>query len=175
MIWSAVPEIQSKTNWNCWFQVIFCPFTPNLKIKILENEKMPSDICIPKLWLEDMVRGRCNYFSVWANSPKITIKKNEKAAWRYQAYDQMLYGYWDMVRDRCNGYFLFWAIFYPFTPPNSLKNQNFEKMKKKNLEVSSFYICVPKIMFRWCTIPEIWCMTNVIIFPFGLFFPLLHP
>ena len=50
----------------------------------------------------------------------------------------------------------FWAIFYPFTPPNSPKNQNFEKMKK-NLEISSFYICVPKIMIRWFTVPDIWC------------------
>ena len=42
-------------------------------------------------------------------------------------YDQMTYGSWDMVRDRCNCYFSFCAIFYP---PNSPKNQYFEKMKK---------------------------------------------
>ena len=32
------------------------------------------------------------------------------------------------MHDRCNSYFLFWAIFYPFT--NDPKNQNFKKMKK---------------------------------------------
>ena len=30
-------------------------------------------------------------------------------------FDQMMYGSWDMVRDRCNC-FSFWAIFCPFTP-----------------------------------------------------------
>ena len=50
-------------------------------------------------------------------------------------HDHMLYCSWDIVCDRCN-YFSFWAIFCPFTPPpppspsNSLKNQNFKKMKK---------------------------------------------
>ena len=23
-----------------------------------------------------------------------------------------------------------------------------------------FYTCVPKIMIRWCTVPEIWCATD---------------
>ena len=41
-------------------------------------------------------------------------------------YDQMMYGFWDMVRDGCK-YFSFFAIFCS----NSPKNQNFEKMKKK--------------------------------------------
>ena len=51
--------------------------------------------------------------------------------------------------------------FLPFYPPNSLKNQNFEKMKKKKpLEISSFYICVPKIIIRWCTVPEICCVMD---------------
>ena len=43
--------------------------------------------------------------------------------------DHMLYCSWDMARERCNCYFSFWGIFCPFTP-NSLKNQNFTKMKK---------------------------------------------
>ena len=30
---------------------------------------------------------------------------------------------------------------------------------KKRLEISSLYICAPKIMIR-CTIPEIWCATD---------------
>ena len=39
-----------------------------------------------------------------------------------------------MVRDRCN-YFSFWAT----SCPNSLKNQNFQKMKKERLEILSLY------------------------------------
>ena len=27
-------------------------------------------------------------------------------------------------------------------------------------EISSFYICVPKIMIKWCMAPEIWCTTD---------------
>ena len=52
-------------------------------------------------------------------------------------YDQIMYGSWDMVCDRCN-YFSFWATFCSFTPLTS----------QKLLQISSFYICVPKIMSR---------------------------
>ena len=34
------------------------------------------------------------------------------------------------------------------------------KKWKKCMEISSFYTCVPKIMVRWHTIPEIWCATG---------------
>ena len=61
-------------------------------------------------------------------------------------YDQMMYGSWDMVHDECN-YFSFWAIFCIFIPPTPQKI-NFEKIRKKHLDISSFYICVPKIMIR---------------------------
>ena len=36
----------------------------------------------------------------------------------------------------------------------------FQKKWKKHLEISSFYTCVPKILIRWCTVPEEWCMTD---------------
>ena len=74
-------------------------------------------------------------------------------------HDHMLYCSWDMACDRCNCYFSFWAIFCPFTPPINPTNQNFKTMKKKSLEISSFYTCVPNII-RWCTVPEIWCATD---------------
>ena len=41
--------------------------------------------------------------------------------------DHRLYCSWDMARDRCNCYFLFWAIFCPFTP---LKAQKMKFLKK---------------------------------------------
>ena len=47
-----------------------------------------------------------------------------------------------------------------FYPSNSLKNQNFKKNEKKSLEISSFYTCVPKMMIRWCMVPEIWYATD---------------
>ena len=60
--------------------------------------------------------------------------------------------------------------FLPFYLPNSPKNQNEKKEKrKKHLEIS-FYISVPKIMIICYTAPEIWHVTDVIvIFHFGLF------
>ena len=48
----------------------------------------------------------------------------------------MLYFSCDMVNDRCNSYFSFWAIFYPFTA-QKIKI----KKKKKCQEISSFYMC----------------------------------
>ena len=41
------------------------------------------------------------------------------------------YGSWDMERDRQN-FFVILDHFLHFYPPNNLKNQNFEKLKKKN-------------------------------------------
>ena len=72
-------------------------------------------------------------------------------------YDQMMYGSWDMVCDRCNCYFSFWAI--TFTPLSAQKVKILKKWKKC-MDISSFYIGVPKIMIRWCTVPEIWCMMD---------------
>ena len=90
-------------------------------------------------------------------------------------YDEAMYGCWDMVRARYNCYFSFWAIFCPFTPLTAQKIKIFKKWKKF-LEISSFYICVPKIIIRWWTVPEISCVTDVIVFShFGIFFTLLPP
>ena len=88
--------------------------------------------------------------------------------------DYMLYCSWDMVRDGCNCYFSFWAAFC-FYPSNSPKiSKKMKKKKKKWLEISSFYTSVPKLIIICYTVPEIWCMMDVIvIFHFGLFFALL--
>ena len=61
-----------------------------------------------------------------------------------------------------------------FYLPNNPENQNFEKMKKKkkkHLEISSFYIRMPKIMIICYTFPAIWHITDVTVFHFGLFLP----
>ena len=89
-------------------------------------------------------------------------------------HDHMVYCSWDMARDGCNC-FLFWAIFCPFIPLTAQKHKIWKKWKKY-LEISSFYTSVSKIMIICYTVPEIWCVTNVIvIFYFGLFFALLYP
>ena len=43
--------------------------------------------------------------------------------------NHMMYRTWDMECNRQN-LLSFWTIFCPFTLPNNLKNQNFEKMQK---------------------------------------------
>ena len=65
-----------------------------------------------------------------------------------------------MAHNRCNCYFPFWAIFCPSTPITARKMKISQKWKK-SLEISLFYTCAPKIMIRWCTVPEIWCATGV--------------
>ena len=59
--------------------------------------------------------------------------------------------------------------------PKHPKNQIFEKMKK-HLEISSFYINVPKIIIICYIVLEIQCVIDVIlIFYVGLIFALLPP
>ena len=75
---------------------------------------------------------------------------------------------------KCNwqNFFVILGHFFPFYPPNSPKNENFKKQKKKRPKIS-FYTSVPKIMIIGYTVPEIWHVTDVIIFHFGQFFALL--
>ena len=63
----------------------------------------------------------------------------------------------------------FWHLLMNFEKP---ENQNLEKIKKKKLlEVSTFYICVPKTTIIWGTVPEIQSETNLYCH-FGPYFAL---
>ena len=103
-------------------------------------------------------------------------------------HDHILYYSWDIVRDGCNCYFSFWAIFAllhappPSAPPVTAWKMKMKKKKKKiekknkNKKTTTggiIFASIPKIMMTCCTVPEIWCMTYVIISHFGLFFALL--
>ena len=85
----------------------------------------------------------------------------------------MMCGSWDIEHDRQN-FLSFWTIFCPFTPLTTQKIKILKKWKK-HLEISSFYTSVPKIMIICYTVPEIWHVTDVIIFHFRSFFVLLPP
>ena len=66
--------------------------------------------------------------------------------------DDMMYGSWDMGRDRQN-FWSFWAIF-SFTPHYQLKNQNFEKIKKKTGDIIILHLCTTNdnnMMYGWDT------------------------
>ena len=93
--------------------------------------------------------------------------------------NHVIYGSWDMKFTR---FFCHLEPFFALLPPNSLKNENLKKKKKKkwkkdpkNLEISSLYRSVPKIMIIGYTAPETWHITDVIIFQFGLYSSLLCP
>ena len=51
------------------------------------------------------------------------------------------------------------GLFFSSSPLTAVKNK-IPKKWKKYLEISSFYTCVPKIMIRWYTVPEIWWATG---------------
>ena len=106
------------------FQVIFCSFGPllNPRIKIWKKcEKTPGYIILLHM---------------------CTINQ-----------DHMMHGSWDT---KCNRHNLIVILgnFLPFYPPKSPKNENIKN--EKNLEISSFYPSVPKIMIICYTFPEIW-------------------
>ena len=66
--------------------------------------------------------------------------------------------------------------FFALLPANNLKNQNFEKMKKKPGDRIILNKCTTDHDHMRYTAPEIWYVMDVIfIFHFGLFFALLHP
>ena len=70
-------------------------------------------------------------------------------------YNHMLYRSWDMAHDGCNFLFFFQLIFALL----------------KQLEMTPFYPCVPKIIIIYYTVPEIQCFTDLIfIFYFELLF-----
>ena len=64
-------------------------------------------------------------------------------------HDRMLQCSLDMACDRCNFYFSFRSIIFPFCTPSN----------PKNLEIS-FYTHVPKIMITYSMVPKIWCATD---------------
>ena len=52
------------------------------------------------------------------------------------------------------------GLFFACLSPKQSKTSKFWKNEKKHVEISSFYICVPKIMIRSCIVPEIHCATD---------------
>ena len=108
----------------------------------------------------DMECNRLNFLSFWFlpfyttnNLKNLNFEKLKKNPGDIimlnkctKNHDHMLHCPLDMAHNRCN-YFSFWTIFCPLNPPDSPKNKNLKKMRK-NLEISSFYITVQKIMIR---------------------------
>ena len=105
-----VPEIWNKID------VTFCHF--GLFFTLLPPKKPPkkSKLKKTKKILKDIILYKCT--------------KN---------HEHMPYCSWDMVHDRCNCYFWFWAIFYPFAPLTSKKKSKFQKMEKMPAGIINLY------------------------------------
>ena len=180
---------------NCHFRPFFAllPHYSCQKLKFWKNVKKSLDILsfytcvpynvwrmVPEIW--SVTEFFCHLQSFFTLLPpwKMKISKTKKKPGDIiilqkctKNPDHRLYCSRDMTCDDWNCFFNFGLYFSLLRPPNSPKNQNFIKMKK-NLEISSFYTSVPKIMIICFTVPEKWNMTNVIvIFHFGLFYALL--
>ena len=85
-------------------------------------------------------------------------------------HNHMRYSSWDTEWDR--QFLSFWAIFFPFNPLTTHLIKILKKWKN-HLEMSSFYIYVPKITIIWCMLAEIWKATDIFFCHFGPFFTLL--
>ena len=112
---------------------------------------------VPKIWcVKDLIIFHFGlfFYPFTPTCPKNENFKNEKKAWRYLHFKQVYqkswsyailflrYGTWRMLIFIL-GYFL------PFYPPNSPKKSKFQNNEK-----------IPKIMIRWCRVPEKWCTTD---------------
>ena len=114
----------------------------------------------------------------WSQKQNLGI--NVKKTWRYypithvyhkwRSYDVCFLKY----KAQQTEFFLILDHFLLFYPPKNLKNQSFEKMKKKkHLKILSFYTCKPQMMIIWCMVPEIWSETEFL--SFWTIFALLPP
>ena len=102
------------------------------------------------------------------------------------AYDDMIYGSWDIEGDRRN-FLSFWTILCPLTPLITQKikilktceknEKTFSKIFKKWKKAWRYHYFTQVYQKSWSYATlEIWCVTDVIVtFHFGLFFALLRP
>ena len=164
---------------NCYFSfwTIFCPSTPlnspkNKNLTKKKKKKKPGDVIILHKCTKNynhMVY--CSWYGVWHvivifyfglffallphNFPeKWKFKKNEKNTWRYCHFAQVYQKSWSyaILFLRCGTWQMLIFIlgyFFPFYPPNSPKKSKFQNNEK-----------IPKIMIRWCRVPEKWCTTD---------------
>ena len=118
-VWFLRLERNRQNSFSFW--TIFCPFTPltTQKIKIFKNEI--------NAWRYDHFT---HVYHKWQSYDIYFVRYEARQTKCTKNHDHMLYCSWDMARDECNCYFSLWAIFLPFHPANSPKNQTLKKWKK---------------------------------------------
>ena len=60
-----------------------------------------------------------------------------------------------------------WVIFCPLTLLTTQKIKIWKKLKKKTLEILSFYTCAPQMTIIWCMVSKISSTTDIIFCHFG--------
>ena len=105
-----------------------------------------------------------SFTALWTQ--KIKIKKNQKKMKKTPEdiiiLQTLMTFIWCMVPQIWSArteFFVILDCFLPFTTLTAQKIKIFKKWKKR-LEISSFYICVSKIVIRWCTVPVTWCAAD---------------
>ena len=149
----------------------------------LEQQKYAIKWCmLTQVWSATDITF-CHFRSFFALLPhywprKLIFGKNVKSDWRYYPFTHVhhksrSYDAWFLrYKVQRTKFFVILGHFLPFCPPNNPKNQNVEKILK-NLEILSFYTCVPQITIIQYMVPEKSSATNIIFGNFGLFFALL--
>ena len=132
-----VPEIWSMTDRT------LCNFGPFLPFYAPKN---PKNLNFQKI----------------KNTPEDTIILQKCT----KIHDHMPHRSWDTLHNRCNSYFLFWAISCHVTLLTTKKSKFLKNGKKKQNKTKStwryhqFTHVHQKIMITWCTVPEMWCETG---------------
>ena len=100
-------------------QTIFCHFRPFF---VLLSHYWPQKI---KIW------NKCK--RTWRHCPITHVYHKQRS-----------YNVW-FLRNKAQQFFVILGHFLPFDPPNNLKNQSFEKMKKKNTWTYYFILAYQKL------------------------------
>ena len=66
-------------------------------------------------------------------------------------HDHMLYCSWDMVCNRCNCCFSFWAAFYPFTPLTAQEMKTSQKWRKAPGDIIILHMCIKNHDMLYCS------------------------
>ena len=144
IIWCMPPEIWSATD------TIFCQFGPG-DIILLHMCTINEDHMMYGNGSWELRHSR-QFLSFWANFSPLTLLTIQqiKILKKWKNYLEILSFYtcvpqmtitWCMVLDissMTDGLFCHFRKFLPFCPSNNSQNQNFEKLKKKYMEILSF-------------------------------------
>ena len=128
----------------------------------------------------DMGHNRHNFLSFWTifcpftllTAWKMNISKKWKKCLEISSFDtnvpKIMIIYYTVPEIWCvmDAIVIFhFGLFFVLLPTLTIQKIKIskkwkKKQTKKQLEISSLYTCVPKIMITWCMVPEIRCATD---------------